>query len=30
MTPLERWTLWLSAAATTVTGLGYLWPKYFM
>jgi hypothetical protein len=30
MTPFERWTLWLSAAATTVTGLGYLWPKYFM
>lgn len=30
MTPFERWTLWLSAAATTVTGLAYLWPKYFM
>jgi hypothetical protein len=30
MTPLERWTLWFSAAATTVTGLGYLWPKYFL
>jgi hypothetical protein len=30
MTPFERWTLWLSAAATTVTGLGYLWPKDFM
>jgi len=30
MTAFERWALWITAAATTVTGLGYLWPKYFM
>lgn len=30
MTAFERWALWITAAATTLTGLGYLWPKYFI
>lgn len=29
MTPLERWSLHLAAAATALTGLGYGWARYF-
>jgi hypothetical protein len=30
MTGFERWVLWTSAAATTLTGVVYLWMRYFM
>jgi hypothetical protein len=30
MTQFERWLLWTSAAATTLTGVVYLWMRYFM
>ncbi len=30
MTGFERWLLWTSAAATTLTGVVYLWMRYFM
>jgi hypothetical protein len=30
VTPVERWLLWVSGAATTVTGLVYLWMKYLL
>jgi hypothetical protein len=26
----ERWTVWISAAATGVTGLGFFWAKYLI
>lgn len=29
MTRFERWTVWSSAGATALTGLGFLWTKYF-
>ncbi len=28
MTRFERWAVWTTSAATTVTGLAYLWLKY--
>jgi hypothetical protein len=30
MTPFERWAVWLTSAATVVTGLVYLWMKYLL
>lgn len=30
MSPLERWSLWITAALTTGSGLVYLWLKYFV
>ena len=30
MSRLERWTVWLSAVATGLTGLGFLWAKYLV
>jgi hypothetical protein len=30
MNTFERWSLWISAAGTTVTGVGLLWVKYFL
>lgn len=30
MSTLERWMVWGSSAATAITGLGFLWTKYFV
>ncbi|MBT8461652.1 MAG: hypothetical protein KJO44_03945 [Gemmatimonadetes bacterium] len=30
MTRFERWTVWSSAIATGLTGLGFMWAKYFV
>jgi hypothetical protein len=30
VTAIERWLLWISGAAATVTGLVYLWMKYLL
>ncbi|NIN72301.1 MAG: hypothetical protein GTO46_10380 [Gemmatimonadetes bacterium] len=30
MNRFERWTLWLSAALSALTGIGLLWTKYFI
>lgn len=30
MRPFERWFLWSSSAATGLTGVVYMWMKYFM
>ncbi len=30
MTRFERWTVWSSAIATGLTGLGFMWTKYFV
>jgi hypothetical protein len=30
MSPLERWGLWLTSTPTTVSGIAYLWMKYFL
>lgn len=30
MSGFERWSVWVSAALTTVTGIGLLWTKYFL
>lgn len=30
MTRVERWTVWVSAVATGVTGLGFMWAKYLV
>ncbi len=30
MSPVERWTVWISAVATGLTGLGFMWAKYLV
>ncbi len=30
MSAFEKWSVWVSAALTTVTGIGLLWTKYFL
>lgn len=30
MTPFERWSVWVTSLLTTLTGLVYLWMKYFL
>jgi hypothetical protein len=30
MSPLERWSLWITSALTTGSGASYLWMKYFL
>ena len=30
MTRYERWTLWASALATGLTGIGFFWTKYLV
>lgn len=30
MNPFERWSLWISAAAASISGLGLMWVKYFL
>ena len=30
MTGFERWSVWISAAAVSVTGVGFMWTKYFV
>lgn len=30
MTALERWLLWISGGAVTLTGVAYLWMKYLL
>ncbi len=30
MSGFERWSVWVSAALTTITGIGLFWTKYFL
>lgn len=30
MAPLERWSVWIASALTFLTGVGYMWTKYFV
>jgi hypothetical protein len=30
VSPIERWSVRISAALVTITGIGYAWMKYFM
>ena len=30
MSKLEKWSVWITSILTGVTGLGYLWTKYFV
>ena len=30
MSRVERWTVWISAVATGLTGLGFMWAKYLV
>ncbi len=30
MSSFERWSVWISAVLTTVTGIGLFWSKYFL
>lgn len=30
MAPVERWSVWITSALTFVTGVAYMWTKYFV
>lgn len=30
MTPFEKWSVWITTALTTASGIGYFWTKYLL